>query len=74
MNAFTESIRRTAELRGQHANRLEIRDPGDHWPPFVRVNPHEVCPQLAGILRHEPPEGSRCRSFCRACGWLIAGR
>jgi len=69
INAFTRSIRLTAELRGQLPNRIEIRDPGDRWPEFVRVKRSILCPQRGGIFRHEPKPDS----FCVGCDRLVEG-
>ncbi len=69
-NAFAESIRRTAELRGQDANRLEIRDFEDKWPPAGSVSGSDTCPQASGVFVHDALEN---RSFCKWCGSLIAG-
>jgi hypothetical protein len=78
-NPLAESIRKTAVLRGQHANRIEIRDFADRWPDFVRVSPMERCPAAAGLMAHEGSvvkQGERVFEdpFCRSCGRLVAGR
>lgn len=68
-NAIAEGVRRSAFLRGQVANRLEIRDPGDRWPDFVRRQPGDKCEQYGGL---QGIHTSGRDSFCIRCGVLIA--
>lgn len=69
-NPFVEAIKRTAELRGQHANRLEIRDPGDRWPGSKIVRSNQTCAVTYGVFLHEKAIGW---SFCKHCGSLVEG-
>lgn len=69
-NAIAESVKRDAFFRGQHANRLEIRDWGDKWPEFVRAPRHQGCPVTGGVTRHEPLGRD---PFCSRCGVLVEG-
>jgi hypothetical protein len=69
-NAIAASVRRTAELRGQHADRIEIRDWDDNWPPAKSVARWERCSGTGGVFIHEPVIDG---SFCKHCRALIAG-
>ena len=69
-NAIAESVKRSAELRGQNAHRLEIRDWQDRWPSEVIVERWGTCPRTGGLFVHETPDG---QSFCKHCGSLVAG-
>lgn len=76
-NAIAESVRRTAALKGQHANRLEMRDVEWPLPLFLRVDSRERCVGASNLRRHEPTEvvqGERkfTDPFCRTCGRLVA--
>ena len=75
-NAIAESARRTAKLKGQHADRIEIREPGDKWPPFHRVSSRERCSGASNLRIHEGTfvtQGERrfFDPFCRTCGYLV---
>jgi hypothetical protein len=72
-NAIAMHVKRTAELKGQHANRLEIRDPDDKWPkPPPRSTTRTVC---FGSAVSDSPTPFHQREdygpFCRHCGNLI---
>ena len=69
-NAFTRAIRVTAELRGQHRDRIEIRDPDWKLPPGKIVRPLAPCAVTYGVFVHEANDG---RSFCKHCGALVQG-
>jgi hypothetical protein len=76
-NAIAESVRRTATLKGEHANRIELRDPDDRWPPFRRVSADDSCEGASNLRRHETSvirKGERefTDPFCRTCGELVA--
>lgn len=70
-NAIAESVRRSAELRGQHSNRLEIRDWADKWPDFVSRPAEGQCEQYAGV---QGVHSAGRDSFCTRCGVLVQGR
>lgn len=69
-NPFVESIRRTAELRGQHRNRLELRDAAWKLPSARIVRATGMCPVTYGVFLHEKALGW---SYCKHCGSLIEG-
>jgi len=78
-NALASSVSRTAILRGQHANRLEIRDPDDNWPPLRRVIPTNRCNGGANLVNHrtsivEQSGRSFEDPFCATCGGLVTSR
>lgn len=78
-NAIAESVARTAALRGQNPNRLEIRDFDDRWPPFERVSPTGRCGRASELAVHEgswlDQRGRRFFDpFCRHCGALVDSR
>ena len=79
-NALAESVKRTAERHGQHANRFASRDPDDKWPPLYRVPPQNLCPLAPTRWPHEAPRIFQSEfkryftdPFCRTCGGLVAG-
>lgn len=84
-NPLAVAIRRTAQLRGQHANRIEIRDLDDRWPEFSIVSPRQLCEAAPLRIPHEGSvryqEGGKWNGqdrhffdpFCRTCGRLVEG-
>lgn len=72
-NAIAESVRRSAQLRGQWPDRLEVRDPGDQYPQLLRVSPSELCSTLV-IAKHEPGKSGPKDPFCRGCDRLVESR
>lgn len=79
-NALAESVKRTADRRGQHANRFAVRDPDDKWPALYRVPPTKICPLASVPWRHEAPRIFQSEykryfvdPFCRSCGGVVSG-
>ena len=78
-NAIAESVKVTAALKGQHANRIEIRDAGDNWPTLHVVSPRDRCSGASNLRVHEGTtvtQGERkfFDPFCRTCGYLVGPR